>query len=65
MAILVTGVAGFIGAHVARRLLAQGHAVIGIDSLDPYYDVQLKHDRLAFVREQARASGSRLQLPPA
>ncbi len=45
--VLVTGAAGFIGYHVARNLLAQGRAVIGIDNLNDYYDPQLKHDRLA------------------
>ncbi|MEM6352200.1 MAG: NAD-dependent epimerase [Cyanobacteria bacterium P01_D01_bin.14] len=45
--ILVTGAAGFIGYHVAHRLLQQGHEVIGVDNLNDYYDVQLKRDRLA------------------
>ncbi|MBI6630648.1 NAD-dependent epimerase/dehydratase family protein [Pontibaca salina] len=47
---LVTGSAGFIGYHVAARLLGAGWRVVGLDSLDPYYDVALKqarHDRLA------------------
>ncbi|WP_258893027.1 NAD-dependent epimerase/dehydratase family protein [Sphingomonas sp. SUN019] len=47
MAYLVTGVAGFIGMHVAARLLARGETVVGIDNLNDYYAVQLKHDRLA------------------
>ena len=47
MTILVTGVAGFIGMHVAETLLAGGRKVIGIDNLNPYYDVKLKKDRLA------------------
>lgn len=47
MKILVTGTAGFIGSHVALRLLGEGHAVVGIDNLDDYYDVNLKKDRLA------------------
>ena len=46
MTILVTGVAGFIGMHVARRLLQQGVEVAGIDNLSDYYDVGLKEDRL-------------------
>ena len=46
MKFLVTGVAGFIGFHLARRLVDQDHEVIGIDNLNPYYDVQLKLDRL-------------------
>jgi UDP-glucuronate 4-epimerase len=45
--ILVTGVAGFIGYHVARRLLERGEPVIGIDNLNSYYDPKLKQDRLA------------------
>ena len=44
---LVTGAAGFIGMHVAQRLLADGAAVVGVDILDPYYDVALKEARLA------------------
>ena len=46
MKILVTGAAGFIGYHVSRALLSQGHRVIGIDNLNDYYDPQLKRDRL-------------------
>lgn len=47
MNILLTGAAGFIGFHVAGRLLADGHSVFGIDNLNPYYDPQLKKDRLS------------------
>lgn len=47
MAVLVTGVAGFIGFHVAQRLLDRGEEVVGIDNLNTYYSVQLKSDRLA------------------
>lgn len=47
MKVLVTGVAGFIGFHVAQRLLARGDTVVGIDNLNPYYDVRLKEARLA------------------
>ncbi|HEI8864832.1 NAD-dependent epimerase [Serratia sp. AKBS12] len=46
MKILVTGAAGFIGYHVAERLLAAGHQVVGIDNLNDYYDVSLKTARL-------------------
>ena len=49
MAVVVTGVAGFIGSHVARQLLARGERVVGIDNLNDYYDVQLKRDRLADI----------------
>ena len=45
--ILVTGAAGFIGFHVARRLVEDGHRVVGVDNLDPYYDPKLKQARLA------------------
>jgi UDP-glucuronate 4-epimerase len=44
---LVTGVAGFIGSHLAERLLAAGRSVVGVDNLNDYYSVQLKRDRLA------------------
>jgi len=46
MKILVTGVAGFIGMHSAKKLLDDGHEIIGIDNLNDYYDVSLKEDRL-------------------
>jgi UDP-glucuronate 4-epimerase len=44
--VLVTGVAGFVGFHLARRLLDDGHEVVGIDSLNEYYDLSLKEARL-------------------
>jgi len=44
--VLLTGVAGFIGMHVARRLLQDGEDVIGLDNLNAYYDVRLKQSRL-------------------
>lgn len=46
MTILITGCAGFIGAHIARALLARGERVVGIDNLDPYYDPRLKQARM-------------------
>lgn len=49
--ICITGVAGFIGFHVAEHLLAKGYAVVGIDSLDPYYDPRMKRKRLAFLHK--------------
>ena len=51
---LITGTAGFIGFHLARRLLADGHTVVGIDGLTPYYDVALKKARHAEL-ERARS----------
>lgn len=50
MAIVVTGVAGFIGYHLARRLIERGDEVIGIDTVNAYYDPVLKEDRLAQLR---------------
>ncbi len=50
--ILITGCAGFIGFHLSRRLLADGWRVIGLDNINDYYDVQLKYDRLAILKEK-------------
>ena len=47
MKVIVTGIAGFIGYHTARALLAAKHTVVGADNLSAYYAVQLKRDRLA------------------
>jgi UDP-glucuronate 4-epimerase len=47
MKILVTGTAGFIGFHLAQKLLAKGEIVVGIDNINDYYDTKLKFDRLA------------------
>jgi UDP-glucuronate 4-epimerase len=49
MKTLVTGAAGFIGFHVARALLERGQEVIGIDNLNPYYDISLKRGRLELI----------------
>ncbi|WP_016855033.1 NAD-dependent epimerase [Halomonas smyrnensis] len=46
MKLLITGMAGFIGHAVAKRLSGQGHEIIGVDNLNPYYDVALKQSRL-------------------
>jgi len=48
--ILVTGAAGFIGFHLAKRLLDEGYVVVGIDNLNPYYDVTLKQARLNILK---------------
>ena len=50
MKILVTGAAGFIGFHLAKRLLERGDSVVGVDNLNAYYDVSLKEARLAKLR---------------
>lgn len=54
MKALITGIAGFIGHHAAVRLAADGFDVIGVDSLTPYYSVDLKRARLAAMGERAR-----------
>jgi UDP-glucuronate 4-epimerase len=45
MKVFITGTAGFIGFHLARRFLAEGHDVVGYDGMTPYYDLTLKRDR--------------------
>lgn len=65
MKILLTGAAGFIGFHTARWLLQRGHSVVGLDSLDPYYDVRIKYGRLSELGvEQARITPGR-EIPSA
>ena len=44
--VLITGIAGFIGSHLAKKLLKNGYRVIGLDNINDYYDVKLKEDRL-------------------
>jgi UDP-glucuronate 4-epimerase len=51
--ILVTGAAGFIGFHTAQKLLARGDQVVGLDNLNDYYDVRLKHARLEILQREA------------
>lgn len=53
MKVLVTGTAGFIGSHVAMRLLDRGDEVVGLDNLNDYYDVSLKRARLARFQDHA------------
>jgi UDP-glucuronate 4-epimerase len=60
--ILVTGAAGFIGFHVARRLLAEGRAVVGIDSMNAYYDPALKEARRAELAKSNRFRFVKLDL---
>lgn len=62
MKVLVTGVAGFIGFHLAKRLLEEGSSVFGIDNLNPYYDPKLKHDRLGLLRHHKEFEFEELDL---
>jgi UDP-glucuronate 4-epimerase len=62
MRVLVTGAAGFIGFHVASRLLARGDEVIGLDNLNPYYDPTLKQARLVILKKQLRFSFEKIDL---
>lgn len=62
MRYLVTGNAGFIGFHIARRLLSQGHEVLGIDGLTDYYDVDLKHRRLGLLAAEGQFRHETLML---
>ncbi len=62
MKVLVTGTAGFIGNQLALRLLERGDEVIGVDNLNDYYDVSLKLDRLARIKDHANYTDVRLDL---
>ena len=60
--ILVTGAAGFIGFHLSRRLLADGYRVVGLDSVNDYYDPALKEARLAQLAPDPRFAFERIDL---
>ena len=52
MKILITGVAGFIGFHLAKRLILDGHEIVGIDNINDYYDTDLKKSRLSILNSK-------------
>lgn len=65
MKILVTGTAGFIGYHLAKKLLMRGDEVVGLDNINDYYDVNLKYARLAELgisREDIEKNNSKLNI---
>src|ERR1700691_897636 len=62
MRVLITGSAGFIGFHLARRLLERGDEVVGIDGFTPYYDPSLKEARQKILERNTGYFGHRLLL---
>ncbi|RUY87826.1 GDP-mannose 4,6-dehydratase, partial [Mesorhizobium sp. M7A.F.Ca.CA.003.01.2.1] len=58
MKVLVTGAAGFIGYHVAKRLLERGDEVVGIDNVNDYYDPEIKEARLRLLDEASRKTNA-------
>ena len=54
--IIITGAAGFIGFHLSKKLLSEGHQILGIDNLNDYYDVNLKKERLKLLKETYKGS---------
>jgi UDP-glucuronate 4-epimerase len=60
--VLVTGVAGFIGMHVAQRLLADGYDVVGLDNLNAYYDPRLKEARIAELKSLSNFKFERMDI---
>jgi UDP-glucuronate 4-epimerase len=60
--VLVTGAAGFIGFHLARRLLKDGYQVVGIDNINPYYDVALKEARLEALKGESNFNFIKMDL---
>jgi UDP-glucuronate 4-epimerase len=65
MRCLITGTAGFVGFHLSKRLLEQGHEVIGVDGMTPYYDVKLKEDRHAQLQQFGHFTAHRCMLEDA
>src|SRR5262249_19075583 len=65
MRVLVTGTAGFIGFHLAKRLVGDGHVVVGVDGITPYYDQRLKRARHAELTASANFSAREMMLEDA
>ena len=65
MKILLTGAAGFIGMHVASKLLKRGDSVIGIDNLNSYYDPELKKERLKLLNNFERFNFKKIDISDA
>lgn len=65
MKVLVTGAAGFIGYHLSKRLLGEGHTVVGLDNLNDYYSVELKEDRLAQLVDHPEFTHANINLQDA
>ena len=62
MRLLITGMAGFIGSHLAERLLARGHEVVGFDNFDPFYERRVKEANLAALRHVPLVEGDVLDI---
>ena len=62
MRVFITGTAGFIGFHLAKLLLSQGHEVFGFDGMTDYYDVRLKQRRHQMLRQNERFGASEAML---
>ena len=62
MKILITGSSGFIGFHLAKKLLESGNNVHGIDSMNNYYDVNLKNSRLKILKKYKNFSFTKTKL---
>ncbi len=65
MKIMLTGAAGFIGMHTTQKLLARGDEVLGVDSLNTYYDPALKQNRLAELQKDSNFKFAHLDLSDA